>query len=193
MKTLSEIKSYMLSNKSYGYDNDVKLIEAGKIDKHIELLLTNLRPDEEVKFSILATGIYNGSQIVCGGNCILFITSQRILYGCKGLLWSTVKSVNLDDCRDVESDTFGILKGTIKINTRTEVVKFEAKKSETLRLASLIETVIKEVVDSNKVPNVQQVNQISAADELKKFKELLDSGLISQEEFDAKKKQLLGL
>lgn len=34
---------------------------------------------------------------------------------------------------------------------------------------------------------------ISNADELKKFKELLDMGAISQEEFDAKKKQLLGL
>ncbi len=34
---------------------------------------------------------------------------------------------------------------------------------------------------------------VSAADELKKFKELLDSGIITQEEFDAKKKQLLGL
>ena len=33
----------------------------------------------------------------------------------------------------------------------------------------------------------------SHADELKKYKELLDSGVISQEEFDAKKKQLLGL
>ena len=33
----------------------------------------------------------------------------------------------------------------------------------------------------------------SQADELKKFKELLDSGIITQEEFDAKKKQLLGL
>lgn len=33
----------------------------------------------------------------------------------------------------------------------------------------------------------------SAADELKKYKELLDSGVITQEEFDAKKKQLLGL
>ena len=31
------------------------------------------------------------------------------------------------------------------------------------------------------------------ADELKKFKELLDMGVITQEEFDAKKKQLLGL
>lgn len=34
---------------------------------------------------------------------------------------------------------------------------------------------------------------LSAADELKKFKDLLDSGIISQEEFDAKKKQLLGI
>lgn len=38
-----------------------------------------------------------------------------------------------------------------------------------------------------------QAAPISAADELKKFKELLDSGVITQEEFDAKKKQLLGL
>ena len=35
--------------------------------------------------------------------------------------------------------------------------------------------------------------QLSAADELGKFKGLLDSGVITQEEFDAKKKQLLGL
>lgn len=34
---------------------------------------------------------------------------------------------------------------------------------------------------------------VSAADELKKFKELLDGGVISQEEFEAKKKQLLGV
>ena len=31
----------------------------------------------------------------------------------------------------------------------------------------------------------------SAAGELKKFKDLLDSGVITQEKFDAKKKQLL--
>ena len=35
--------------------------------------------------------------------------------------------------------------------------------------------------------------QTSSADELKKYKELLDSGVISQEEFDVKKKQLLDM
>lgn len=37
------------------------------------------------------------------------------------------------------------------------------------------------------------VQQTSAADEIVKYKGLLDAGVISQEEFDAKKKQLLGL
>lgn len=39
----------------------------------------------------------------------------------------------------------------------------------------------------------KQAIQVSSADELKKYKELLDMGAITQEEFDAKKKQLLGL
>lgn len=36
-------------------------------------------------------------------------------------------------------------------------------------------------------------NPISSADELKKYKELLDSGAITQEEYDKKKKELLNL
>lgn len=41
--------------------------------------------------------------------------------------------------------------------------------------------------------NNSKSGTVSNADELKKFKELLDMGAITQEEFDAKKKQLLGL
>ena len=45
----------------------------------------------------------------------------------------------------------------------------------------------------NKQTNQTIVQSLSSADELKKFKELLDAGIITQEEFDQKKKQLLGL
>ena len=45
--------------------------------------------------------------------------------------------------------------------------------------------------EERKQPVAQQA--ISAADELKKFKELLDLGAITQEEYNTKKKQLLGL
>ena len=40
---------------------------------------------------------------------------------------------------------------------------------------------------------INNIQETSNADELKKYKDLLDSGVITQEEFEAKKKQLLGL
>lgn len=43
------------------------------------------------------------------------------------------------------------------------------------------------------ISNIEEVSTASAADELKKYKDLLDSGIITEEEFNAKKKQLLGL
>ena len=56
---------------------------------------------------------------------------------------------------------------------------------------------IKEYIESRILELSKQqatiVQQTSAADEIVKFKALLDAGVITQEEFDMKKKQLLGL
>ena len=49
------------------------------------------------------------------------------------------------------------------------------------------------IIPQASVPQEAPVQPKSVADEIKKFKELLDMDAISQEEFDAKKKQLLGL
>ncbi len=46
-------------------------------------------------------------------------------------------------------------------------------------------------IEKNTAPTV--VRQATVADELRKYKELLDMGVISQEEFELKKRQLLGL
>ena len=59
-----------------------------------------------------------------------------------------------------------------------------------------VQKFVKQKVDEAKKQKnapVMVASATSNADELKKFKELLDLGVISQEEFDAKKKQLLGL
>ncbi|MCR5150159.1 MAG: SHOCT domain-containing protein [Clostridiales bacterium] len=45
----------------------------------------------------------------------------------------------------------------------------------------------------NQVQPQQNVTALSDANEIEKFKKLLDDGVITQEEFDAKKKQILGL
>lgn len=47
----------------------------------------------------------------------------------------------------------------------------------------------KPYADQNKTPTVQK----DTIDALKQYKDLLDSGVITQEEFDAKKRQILGL
>ena len=67
-----------------------------------------------------------------------------------------------------------------------------------LRNAEELKTVIMDSLaklpaESVATTEIKQEVLPSAADELKKYKGLLDSGIITQEEFDAKKKQLLGL
>lgn len=74
--------------------------------------------------------------------------------------------------------------GTIKfwlLNNRQEVFTELSKLLSEFQNTNKTETVVK-----------QEIPQ-SNADELKKYKDLFDSGVITQEEFEQKKKQLLGL
>lgn len=69
-------------------------------------------------------------------------------------------------------------------------IAFVDKNSEAAEIKTYIEKMIRNT--KNKTSNVS-TSGISTADELKKYKDLLDNGIITQEEFDVKKKQLLGL
>ena len=72
---------------------------------------------------------------------------------------------------------------TITINSGTEVL---AEK-----VVNHINQKLKECKAAKNAGTV--IQQASAADEIKKYKELLDMGIITQEEFNAKKNQVLGL
>lgn len=74
--------------------------------------------------------------------------------------------------------------------TSSGVIKFWLLTNQK-EVYSSISNLLKERQILNNTTNVKM--EQSSADELKKFKDLLDSGIITQEEFDAKKKQLLGL
>lgn len=75
--------------------------------------------------------------------------------------------------------------------TKKSSFVYKATKDAAQKIISLLAV----MVDTQKAaPQVApQVAPLSDADELMKFKQLLDAGVITQEEFDAKKKQLLGL
>ena len=67
----------------------------------------------------------------------------------------------------------------------------QAKKCQEMLDVLRQNTILNRINKNNKATGVAP--QISNADELKKYKELLDSGVITQEEFNAKKTRLLGL
>ena len=82
--------------------------------------------------------------------------------------------------------------GQIVINTSTmpmAPLKFTKKfNEEAAQSVKHIQTKI----DSRRSSMATAPPPSSVADELMKFKQMLDAGIITQEEFDAKKKQLLG-
>lgn len=85
-----------------------------------------------------------------------------------------------------------ILKG-IAITSASGAIKFALIKNRD----EIHDTISKLLIERQSKPvastTIKQEIPQSNADELKKYKDLLDNGVISQEEFEAKKKQLLGL
>lgn len=71
-------------------------------------------------------------------------------------------------------------------------IQFSGKKNNE-EAEIIVSFIRKQVEEIKNAPAGGGVQQISTADELKKYKELLDIGVLTQEEFDVKKKQLLGL
>lgn len=84
----------------------------------------------------------------------------------------------------------GVLDFVVNKGSLENRVFFNLKDSSA---ATKIKDYIEEYLKNAPKTDTTVVQQVSSADELKKFKDLLDMGVITQEEFDAKKKQLLGL
>ena len=79
--------------------------------------------------------------------------------------------------------------GALAAGYDENTVFFKKKNAE---VAENIRAFLEEkIINKSNTPTTIQA--LSPAEELKKFKDLLDQGIITQEEFDAKKKQLLGL
>lgn len=116
------------------------------------------------------------------------------------------KTIFYADCVGVQFKESGIQIGYLQLETASGIMNmkqsnFFNENSFTFDTSVQSNEKMREVADYvrgrvnaiKKGATQKQESQISVADEIKKFKELLDMGAITQEEFDAKKKQLLGL
>lgn len=123
-------------------------------------------------------------------NGALVITTNRVLF-CNNILGAgETKAVFLHDIQSVDDKTtpFGLCKLRIKGITETLVIDMNAKAMNPFKSA------LNTAMSNSKNPTPVVVQQsATATDEVLKLKQLLDMGAITQEEFDLKKKEFLGL
>lgn len=118
----------------------------------------------------------------------LTVTDKRV-YG--NTSWGKQVDLPIDSVSAVASTA---MKG-ISVATSSGRIVFSFIKNRDEVRAAISQLIIErqgKVAPVTQTTIKQEIPQ-SNAEELKKYKELLDSGIITQEEFDAKKKQLLGL
>ena len=116
------------------------------------------------------------------------VVSNKRIYG--RVAWGKRVDLPLDSVS--ATATISLLKG-ISVSTSSGKISFLIIKNAE-EIYKTINNLLIERQSEKKTANIQTTElKTDSADELKKFKGLLDSGVITQEEFDAKKKQLLGL
>ena len=132
--------------------------------------------------STLVTGLVFGGSVTQGEKTIYYKDATGVQYK---------PSTVLDGYIQVETASGNMTSSSSQYSGENSI-QFSGKQNNVD--AEIVVAYIKNRIEEIKnAPAGGVVQQLSPADELKKHKELLDMGIITQEEFDAKKKQLLGL
>ncbi|GAA0697922.1 hypothetical protein GCM10008904_02360 [Paraclostridium ghonii] len=162
--------------------------------KHFKVIEKNLLSNEEVKMAFI--GIHNYiSATNHNGHFAYAITNKRMIMGQKKQIsGENFQSVSLDYINDI-TFTSGVFSGTLTIDTIKEVFNVNVDKDSARSINSMIHNVIdelKNITITSKSKNMH-INNVSIADELKKYKELLDLGVLTQDEFELQKNKLLNI
>jgi len=132
--------------------------------------------------STLVTGILLGNSVTQGEKTIYYKDSVGVQYK---------PSAIADGYIQIETAAGGTTTSSSQYGGEN-AIQFSGKEKNA-EAELIVAFIRKQIEETKNAPNGNVINQSSPAEELKKFKELLDMGVISQEEFDSKKKQLLNL
>lgn len=161
--------------------------------KHFLLVQKALQPDEEVLMCFI--GLHNYvSSTKHDQNFAYALTNKRFIMAQQKLVGENLQSVYLDNLNDITFSS-GIVFGVLTFDTIRERFNIAVDKVSAKSISDKAHEILLTLKQKNSMPQTAPNNtaSVSAADEIMKFKNLLDMGAITQEEFDAKKKELLGL
>ena len=119
---------------------------------------------------------------------ILIITTKRILHCFQLLFDNKIEQIMLDDINNIESKG-NFLSSVLRIQSITNVMEIDIRGN----LVTEVTKLLHELQDKSSNIVTQNINNVSQADELAKFKKLFDEGVLTSEEFEKKKAQILGL
>lgn len=189
-----DIEEYVKNNKTYSILSKVAIQKAQKLIENNEDVLyavvTNISIIEND-----STSFKNQEKIFGGAmqlknvlNGVIVITDNRIIF-CNSTLGTTnEKQIAIKEIRSINEHISGLTKtGELRIVgiTETFIIKILRK--------GINEEIKKAINKARKVENNSNNanNVLSNADEIRKYKQLYDDGIITQEEFERKKQELL--
>lgn len=145
-----------------------------------------------VLISILVAPV--GVFALIGGLIYLWLRSYELIVTDKRIFGKVAWGKRVDLPVDSVSATASLrfLNG-VSVSVSSGRISFRALKNADAIYQVINNLLIERQQERSKTAPIVEVPKSDEADQLKKYKELLDMGIITQEEFDAKKKQLLGL
>ena len=187
MRTAEEMVQYCDDNNTgAGFNAKWRL-------KHFQIVENQLKDDEDVLVAFI--GVKNFVDIAHHeDNWAYAITNKRIIIGQKGLIGEKVDVISLRDLNDISFKKVLAL-GVLTIDTIKERFNVGLDKNSATSIHELVTNALmdlKEDMHQSSQP-VQQTKADDPYEEVKKLKELLDMGIITEEEFDLKKKNILGI
>ena len=167
--------------------------------KHFGIIERALLPDETVKMAFI--GLHNYiSASKHDGNYAYAVTDKRIICGQQKLIGDVLVVIKWENINDITMETHPLM-GVLQIDTYKETFNVGLDRTSVKMIYDELRQVLNSLQSPAPVPGAGPAPAPAAApasagdpyEAVKKLKELLDLGALSQAEFDQKKKELLGL
>ena len=194
--TLEQAFEESLNLISTGLFSKVKRAFAEPLPRDIRAIKSSLLANEDVSFAA-KIDLGDTHDKIGGLMGILIITNLRVLYyyGPNKANW-TLDQIPVDTIESIEFSR-SYTSSYLSVYGKSSIFHLNSDRHVLMEKArDLINQMIydkSQNSESSESESSVSDNMAQAAEALKSLKELLDSGIITQEEFDAKKKQLLGL
>ena len=204
MRTIEEIRKHVKSNRdslTWGQRRSFKYVIQHLDDN--EQILVAFDGVWGDRMSTKGGKLSRSDGTLTGSNrswAVFAFTNQRLIYGRRRGLISTIfmagsfiKTLELVEFKKVSAYK-RVFFGTIVLETLTNTIKISKRRRLAQAYAELIRRAISaQKSEGNNESGSTPVTGLSIADEIRALKELEMDGIISNEEFEAKKRKLMGL